>query len=470
MEEYHIGKEIEKEVRKQYPSIDAFAKALNRERQTVYDIFKRAHIATDRLMEISRLLNRDFFKEFSEICMKGTISTEEENTIKECIGMLMPEDELHVVKTSQVAEIADEYFLTPREKPLVVVCDRGLILEDDQTDKFYDGSNEIPGIFHQSCKDTLGKGMVKIVEIDKKDVQSLDCQIDSLAGLPQKVIEVCSDSLDYDKIISFAEKLTKASGKFVILYWNHINKLRWNEDSSTLVYNDLAEQCFNAWHERIHMFVAENKYNDYSRRLKLYQKSKSTPDDILFQAQELLNSGKKEEAKEMITEALEKKMYELHNRNSDEDIILRALYRKAFKKKNSFISCGREDKGNRIRWHVTNEEYSPEMKELLRYHLIEDIGFWFDKSKKDGKILDWRYENSYVIRKAWGIDNTYTLETNVKEPADMEGPILFVLNEFSSYNFKKKTLTIAVPAECVEAYQQYPTFVGKDVEFVAAKA
>ena len=50
MEEYHIGKEIEKEVRKQYPSIDAFAKALHRERQTVYDIFKRAHIATDRLM------------------------------------------------------------------------------------------------------------------------------------------------------------------------------------------------------------------------------------------------------------------------------------------------------------------------------------------------------------------------------------------------------------------------------------
>lgn len=76
MEEYHIGKEIEKEVRKQYPSIDAFAKALHRERQTVYDIFKRAHIATDRLMEVSRLLNRDFFKEFSNVLHFGETSEE----------------------------------------------------------------------------------------------------------------------------------------------------------------------------------------------------------------------------------------------------------------------------------------------------------------------------------------------------------------------------------------------------------
>ena len=66
MEEYHIGKEIEKEVRKQYPSIDAFAKALHRERQTVYDIFKRAQIATDRLMEVTRHLHTDFIKVLSK--------------------------------------------------------------------------------------------------------------------------------------------------------------------------------------------------------------------------------------------------------------------------------------------------------------------------------------------------------------------------------------------------------------------
>ena len=109
MEEYHIGKEIEKEVRQQYPSIDAFAKALHRERQTVYDIFKRAHIATDRLMEVSRLLNRDFFKEFSNVLHFGETSEEEDEAeVAECISQLMPENELQVIRTERLHELTDE--------------------------------------------------------------------------------------------------------------------------------------------------------------------------------------------------------------------------------------------------------------------------------------------------------------------------------------------------------------------------
>ena len=98
MEEYHIGKEIEKEVRKKYPSIDAFAKALHRERQTVYDIFKRAHIATDRLMEVSRILNRDFFQELSLIYKNGGQEKEEdESDVAERIGRLMEEDGIYFI-------------------------------------------------------------------------------------------------------------------------------------------------------------------------------------------------------------------------------------------------------------------------------------------------------------------------------------------------------------------------------------
>ena len=147
MEEYHIGKEIEKEVRKQYPSIDAFAKALHRERQTVYDIFKRAHIATDRLMEVSRLLNRDFFKEFSNVLHFGETSEEEDEAeVAECISQLMPENELQVIRAERLHELIDEFFLSERKKPMIIM---------------HDDNDSIVADLRKVAEGILGKGMVK---------------------------------------------------------------------------------------------------------------------------------------------------------------------------------------------------------------------------------------------------------------------------------------------------------------------
>lgn len=473
MEKYHIGEEIKKEMKKQNLSPGTFAKALYIERQTVYDMFKRTYIATDRLMEISRILNRDFFKEFSDIYTKGEIvNEEEESIIQECISTLMPEDKLHIFKTSQIAEIVDEYFSSSRKKPLVVVCDRRIIQDNRNENEHYDGKDEIPGIFRKSCKDTFGTGMVKAVDGD--DIQALNDQIEVLASLPHKVIEIAFCSGEVDNIISFAEKLIEISDKFVIVYWDHTNKLSW-KDHSTLECDTQAEDCFEAWHDRIHMFVADNRYNDYSRRQKLCQISQGMPDDdIFFQAEELKMNGNKEEAIAIMTEALNKKIYSLHEStdNSSEDEIWRSLsIKKAFVKVNEFIGSGEEDMGKCIRCHVTNKEQTTEMKELLRYLLIdsEDVGFWYDKSKEDGKIVDWKYSPSSLIRKAWGIDNTYTVKAEIKAPAKVADLIPFMLNNLSSHNFKNNTLTVIVPAESIETYRQCTAFAGMDVEFVADK-
>lgn len=61
-----IGKLIENEVRKQQIPITEFAKMICCQRNNVYDIFKRSKMDIAQLKQISKVLNRNFFKELSE--------------------------------------------------------------------------------------------------------------------------------------------------------------------------------------------------------------------------------------------------------------------------------------------------------------------------------------------------------------------------------------------------------------------
>lgn len=47
-------------------SVTEFAKAINKERSNVYDIFKRDSIDTDLLKKIGHILNHDFFQHLLE--------------------------------------------------------------------------------------------------------------------------------------------------------------------------------------------------------------------------------------------------------------------------------------------------------------------------------------------------------------------------------------------------------------------
>ena len=262
MEEYHIGKEIEKEVRKQYPSIDAFAKALHRERQTVYDIFKRAHIATDRLMEVSRLLNRDFFKEFSNVLHFGDTSEEEvEAEVAESISQLMPENELQVIREERLYELIDEFFLTERKKPMIIM---------------HDDNDSIVADLRKVAEGVLGKGMVKSITIRQEDIFAFETSISRLAEMPQKAIEInyagsgCEGG--FDDIILLAERLATESGKHVVVFCACVNALG-KDGNNCLTYCSWAEECFDTWHKRVHILVADNESKNFARRQELYKAS-----------------------------------------------------------------------------------------------------------------------------------------------------------------------------------------------------
>lgn len=72
----HIGKIIEEELRNQERTVAWFARKLLCDRSTVYAIFQRQSVNTDVLLQISRILNRNFFElyinELNDECCENT--------------------------------------------------------------------------------------------------------------------------------------------------------------------------------------------------------------------------------------------------------------------------------------------------------------------------------------------------------------------------------------------------------------
>ncbi len=61
MPKIHIGKKIKEVWKKSRLKGTEFASLINRDRQVIYDIFKRESIDTELLQQISKVLNHDFF-------------------------------------------------------------------------------------------------------------------------------------------------------------------------------------------------------------------------------------------------------------------------------------------------------------------------------------------------------------------------------------------------------------------------
>ena len=62
----HIGQVIREELRKQGRTVSWFTKQLNFSRSNVYKMFEKPTLDTAMLMQISKLLNVDFFQYYSE--------------------------------------------------------------------------------------------------------------------------------------------------------------------------------------------------------------------------------------------------------------------------------------------------------------------------------------------------------------------------------------------------------------------
>ncbi|MBO7202057.1 MAG: XRE family transcriptional regulator [Paludibacteraceae bacterium] len=67
MEEFHIGHLIRKELRRQEKTNRWFAEQINVNPRTVNKIFQKTMIDTQQLMQISRCLNTDFFRYYSDL-------------------------------------------------------------------------------------------------------------------------------------------------------------------------------------------------------------------------------------------------------------------------------------------------------------------------------------------------------------------------------------------------------------------
>ena len=65
MSKVHIGKKIKEVWKESRLKGTEFADLINRDRQVIYDIFKRESIDTDLLKHISKVLKHDFFAYYS---------------------------------------------------------------------------------------------------------------------------------------------------------------------------------------------------------------------------------------------------------------------------------------------------------------------------------------------------------------------------------------------------------------------
>ena len=216
MEKYNIGQEILKEVKAKYPSVTAFAKDLCKSSSATYEIFGKTSLDTDLLLKISQLLERDFFREFSEKCLNGEVAVEDKDMTENHINCLLPEDELHVFTYDKHEMVLEEYFLLPRKKPLVAFCgwkDRG---EE--------------ACVKQTCvigENIFGKGMVRSLRVNPNNLADLEAQIPILTSIPQKALVILyrGSGLQngYDYVILLTEKLLTASGKHVVLICSNRN-------------------------------------------------------------------------------------------------------------------------------------------------------------------------------------------------------------------------------------------------------
>ena len=256
MEQYHIGQEIEKEMRSQGMTAKQLAEKINLTPQALYDIFKKSHIATDRLMDIQHVLGRDFFMELSQLAQHAGMTAEEEveNAAREQFEMLLPEDKLHVIDYYALRELAEEFVMSEHHKPLVI---------------FYPNDWTIPGKFDDTVNHKLGVGKVYQLDLRKEHKQgkSNDEIIHFVQSMPHPVVNISGPGLD-DEDFRFMVDLAQATGKQVYAFRKSIQEIVNYQGNPE--YRDTAIAHFSAWHEHIHFAFADREFKTYRKTRQLY--------------------------------------------------------------------------------------------------------------------------------------------------------------------------------------------------------
>lgn len=355
MEKYNIGQEILKEVKAKYPSVTAFAKDLCKSSSATYEIFGKTSLDTDLLLKVSKLLDRDFFREFSEKCLNGEVAVEDKDMTENHINCLLPEDELHVFTYDKHEMVLEEYFLLPRKKPLVAFCG------------WKDREEEIK----LTCvigENIFGKGMVRPLRFNSKNLADLEAQIPMLTSIPQKafVILYSGSGLQngYDHVILLAEKLLAASGKHVVLICDNRNLV----NKYSLEYSSYAEPAFDTWKERIFACVLDNSQNDFVYYRELYYAIKGCG----------------------YIDAIRNCLGFIHPDGIDEEKV-KQLIAEAKEKLSSFKDTIIKEDEERERHLISSLVVRPEdMEKFKRHRSKEAVSIWIDISKATGTIRDWQ--------------------------------------------------------------------------------
>lgn len=371
MEKYNIGQEILKEVKAKYPSVTAFAKDLCKSSSATYEIFGKTSLDTDLLLKVSKLLDRDFFREFSEKCLNGEVAVEDKDMTENHINCLLPEDELHVFTYDKHEMVLEEYFLLPRKKPLVAFCG------------WKDREEEIK----LTCvigENIFGKGMVRPLRFNSKNLADLEAQIPMLTSIPQKafVILYSGSGLQngYDHVILLAEKLLAASGKHVVLICDNRN---WVNKYS-LEYSSYAEPAFDTWKERIFACVLDNSQNDFVYYRELYYAIKGCG----------------------YIDAIRNCLGFIHPDGIDEEKV-KQLIAEAKEKLSTFKDTIIKEDEERERHLISSLVVRPEdMEKFKRHRSKEAVSIWIDISKATGTIRDWQgsFESDILSDDPWYSD------------------------------------------------------------------
>ena len=355
MEKYNIGQEILKEVKAKYPSVTAFAKDLCKSSSATYEIFGKTSLDTDLLLKVSKLLDRDFFREFSEKCLNGEVTVEDKDMTENHINCLLPEDELHVFTYDKHEMVLEEYFLLPRKKPLVAFCG------------WKDREEEIK----LTCvigENIFGKGMVRSLRVDSNNLADLEAQIPILTSIPQKafVILYSGRGLDngYDYVILLTEKLLAASGKHVVLICSNRN---WVNEYS-LEYSSYAEPTFDTWKDRIFACVLDNSQNDFVYNRELYYAIKGCG----------------------YIDSIRNCLGFFHPDGIDEEKVKRIIA-DAKEKLSTFKDTIIKEDEERERHLISSLVVRPEDMEKFERHMSKvAVSIWIDISKATGTILNWQ--------------------------------------------------------------------------------
>ena len=352
MEKYHIGQEILKEVKAKYPSVAAFARELCKSNSATYEIFGKTSLDTDLLLKVSKLLDRDFFREFSEKCLNGEVAVEDNDMTANRVNCLLPEDELHVFTPYNCEMVFEEYFLLPRRKPLVAFCrSRDSITYTDAVSRIGEG--------------IFGEGKVKTLMVDKNALVDFEAQIPHMTALPQKAFVVCYSGSGlqngFDQIILLSEKLLAASEKHVVVICKNNSRI---ENLGHPKYISYAEPTFDTWKERIFACVLDNSQNDFVYYRELFRATKNG--DCIRGIARCLENHDEEGAQQYLAEA---------------------------KKLSTFKDTIIKSDGIWERHQISSVILRPEDKNLLGAY-NHPVSMWININKETGEISTLEWEGS----------------------------------------------------------------------------